>query len=53
MPSLLTAGRNEGNLDDLALSFDVLGIRLPELEEYLSNVELPRFAPKVCVGLCE
>lgn len=40
-------GRYEGNLDDLALAFDALGIRISDLDEYVNNVETPHLSHKV------
>lgn len=49
-----TDGRIEPNLDDVALAFNDLNIQIPDLEEYVSNVDpvpciinVPKFpAPK-------
>lgn len=32
-------GRSEPNLDDIALAFSDLNIQIPDLEEYISNVD--------------
>lgn len=36
-------GRTEPNLDDLGLAFHDMGISVPELEEYINNVDCPAF----------
>ena len=34
-------GRNDANILDLALTFDDMGVNLPDLEEYVQHIEVP------------
>ena len=46
LPSL--AGRQGGNLDDLALALQSVAVSLPSLQEYVDSVEQPGCEHKVC-----
>ena len=51
LPSL--AGRQGGNLDDLALALQSVTVSLPSLQEYVDSVEQPGCEHKVCsVRVC-
>ena len=61
MFSLSLAGRQEGNLEDLALALQSVAVSLPSLQEYVDSVEQPGCALKVfgvyvhthvCVCVC-
>ena len=45
--NLISVGRTDPNLDDLGLTFEHLGIRLGELEEYVRQVDPIPFAHDV------
>ena len=50
---LSPAGRQEGNLDDLALALQSVAVSLPSLQEYVDSVEQPGCEHKVlCVCVC-
>ena len=51
MFSLSLAGRQEGNLEDLALALQSVAVSLPSLQEYVDSVEQPGCALKV-FGVC-